>query len=289
MASVPLPDMRFANEVAQISALFRTAPIFRSPRAGADPASMTAMRPRGVADLVREDEKTAIANEVAWFSGASRRGTSRPLRHGAALLAPAYSYVGCMVTPAPSLPKDFSQLSLAEAAELLAARKLPPVDQWHPERTGDSAMEIRADGSWYHEGGRINRPAMVKLFSTILRREADGSHVLVTPAEKLAIAVEDTPFRAVEMKSEGTGAARKLVFRLDTDDLVLAGADHPLSFGRDPDHPDPRLHVRGTLGNGLEARIDRALYYEIVDMALTEGDDPPAIWSNGARFPLVDR
>src|SRR3546814_3632480 len=82
-----------------------------------------------------------------------------------------------MVPPAPSLPKDFSQLSLAEAAELLVARKLPPVEQWHPERTGDSAMEIRADGSWYHEGGRINRPAMVKLFSTILRREADGSHV----------------------------------------------------------------------------------------------------------------
>ena len=76
-----------------------------------------------------------------------------------------------MVSPAPSLPKDFSQLSLTEAAELLAARKLPPVEQWHPERSGDSAMEIRAGGSWYHEGGRINRPAMVKLFSTILRRD----------------------------------------------------------------------------------------------------------------------
>ncbi len=194
-----------------------------------------------------------------------------------------------MVTPAPSLPKPFSQLSLTEAAELLASRRLPPVDTWNPARTGDSAMEIRADGSWYHEGGRIDRPAMVRLFSTILRREADGSHVLVTPAEKLAIAVEDTPFRAVEMKSEGKGQARKLVFRLATDDLVLAGPDHPLSFGRDPDRPDPRLHVRGTLGNGLEARIDRALYYEIVEMALADGGDPPAIWSDGASFPLVDR
>src|SRR3546814_8713792 len=84
-------------------------------------------------------------------------------------------------------------------------------------------MEIRADGSWYHEGGRIGRPAMVRLFSTILRREPDGGHVLVTPGEKLAIAVEDTPFRAVEMKSEGEGKHRKLVFRLDTDDLVMAG------------------------------------------------------------------
>lgn len=194
-----------------------------------------------------------------------------------------------MVTPAPSLPKDFAQLSLTEAAELLAARQLPPVEQWHPEREGDSFMEIRADGSWYHEGGRINRPAMVKLFSTILRREADGSHVLVTPAEKLGIAVEDTPFRAVEMKSEGEGAVRQLVFRLDTDDLVMAGPDHPLTFGTDPDSPDPRLHVRGTIGNGLEARIDRALYYEIVEMALADQSDPPTIWSNGAPFPLVDR
>ena len=192
-----------------------------------------------------------------------------------------------MVSPAPSLPKDFSQLSLTEAAELLAARKLPPVESWHPERAGDSAMEIRADGSWYHEGGRINRPAMVKLFSTILRREPDGGHVLVTPAERMTIAVEDTPFRAVEMKSEGEGAARKLVFRLDTDDLVIAGADHPLTFGSDPDDPDPRLHVRGAVGNGLEARIGRALYYEIVEMALAEDDGHPAIWSNGARFPLV--
>src|SRR3546814_1279970 len=87
-------------------------------------------------------------------------------------------------------------------------------------------MEIRADGHWYHEGGRIDRPAMVRLFSTILRREPDGGHVLVTPAEKLAIAVEDTPFRAVEMKSEGAGRARRLIFRLDTDDLVLRSEEH---------------------------------------------------------------
>ena len=193
-----------------------------------------------------------------------------------------------MVSPVPPVPKDFSQLSLAETVELLAARQLPPVEQWHPERTGDSAMEIRADGSWYHEGGRINRPAMVRLFSTILRREPDGSHALVTPAEKLGIAVEDMPFRAVEMKSEGDGAARKLVFRLDPADLVIAGADHPLSFGNDAENPDPRLHVRGAIGNGLEARIDRALYYEIVEMALAEGMERPAIWSNGMCFPLVD-
>src|SRR3546814_3011527 len=110
-------------------------------------------------------------------------------------------------------------------------------------------MEIRADGSWYHEGGRIGRPAMVRLFSTILRREPDGGHDLVTPGEKLAIAVEDTPFRAVEMKSEGEGKHRKLVFRLDTDDLVMAVAEQPMSSGRDAANPHPPLHVRGALGN----------------------------------------
>src|SRR3546814_19676308 len=90
------------------------------------------------------------------------------------------------------------------------------------------------------------------------------------------------------MKSEGEGEHRTLVFRLDTDDLVMAGADHPLSFGGDADNPDPRLHVRGTIGNGLEAPIGRALYYGIVEMALAEGGEPPGIWSNGARVAPGD-
>src|SRR3546814_21169300 len=120
--------------------------------------------------------------------------------------------------------------------------------------------------------------------SSDLRREPDGGHVLVTPAEKLAIAVEDTPFRAVEMKSQGAGRARRLIFRLDTDDLVLAGPDHPLSFGHDPDRPDPRLHVRGAIGNGLEARIARAPYYSIVMIDRAVGPDPAAICAAGARL-----
>ncbi len=198
------------------------------------------------------------------------------------------AYVGCMVS-SPSSPKDLALLSLAEVVESAAQRRLPPVETWHPEREGESRMVICADGSWRHEGDPINRPAMVKLFSTILRREVDGGYVLVTPAEKLNIEVEDLPFRAVEMKCEGDGNKRTLVFRLNTDDLVIAGAEHPLSFGADPDRPDPRLHVRGAIGNGLEARIDRALYYELVEMALAEANDPLSIWSDGACFPLVDR
>lgn len=193
-----------------------------------------------------------------------------------------------MTSPIPPLASEFSALTLQEAAALLAQHKLPPVESWQPERSGDSDMEIRADGRWFHQGGEIKRPAMVKLFSTILRREADGSYVLVTPAERLAILVEDLPFRAVEMKSEGQGAARKLLFRLNTDDLVMAGPDHPLRFGDNPDEPDPRLHVRGKIGHGLEARIDRALYYELVEQALAESDEhPPVITSHGATFPLA--
>jgi hypothetical protein len=193
-----------------------------------------------------------------------------------------------MADPKPSLPRDFASLSLQETADLLAQHKLPPVESWHPERSGDSAMQIMADGRWFHECGEIKRPAMVKLFSTILRREEDGSYVLVTPAERLSIIVDDLPFRAVEMKSEGQGAGRKLIFRLNTDDLVMAGPDHPIRFGDNADEPDPRLHVRGKIGNGLEARLDRALYYELAELALAESDEhPPVIHSNGAAFSMV--
>jgi hypothetical protein len=198
-------------------------------------------------------------------------------------------YLFDMVHRKPTLPREFSALSLQEASDYLAQHKLPPVESWHPDHSGTIDIVIKADGRWIHEGGEIKRPAMVKLFSTILRREADGSTVLVTPAERLTISVEDLPFRAVEMKSEGEGANRKLIFRLNTDDLVIAGPDHPLRFGSDADQPDPRLHVRGKIGQGLEARIDRALYYELVEMALAETDaDVPIIYSDGAAFPLVD-
>lgn len=196
----------------------------------------------------------------------------------------------------PLLSRDFSSLSLQQAAEMLAARSLPPVDQWNPDRSGDSHMEILADGRWFHEGGEIKRPALVQLFSTILRRESDGSYALVTPAERQSIIVHDLPFRAVELKSDGQGKDRKLVFRLNTDELVMAGPDHPLSFGADPDQPDPRLHVRGPLGHGLSARLDRALYYELAELALADSaaaadkvaddDGGPIIWSNGAAFSL---
>lgn len=185
--------------------------------------------------------------------------------------------------PMAEIPEDLSRLSLAEIAQMAADRKLPPVESWNPARSGDSAMRIARDGGWFHEGSPITRPNMVRLFSTILRREADGSHVLVTPAEKLSIEVEDAPFVAVEMKSEGEAKARRLAFRLNTGDMVVAGPDHPLRFAERDGAPAPYLAVRG----GMEALIARAPYYELAELALAEGAEPPGLWSDGQFFAMA--
>lgn len=179
-------------------------------------------------------------------------------------------------------PADLAGLSLADIAALAEAKKLPPVDKWNPAHCGDSAMRIARDGTWYHEGSPIGRPAMVRLFSTILRREPDGRHVLVTPVEKLDIEVEDAAFVAVEVKSEGAGEGRRLAFRLNTGDVVVAGPEHRLRFDTGADGPHPYLHVRG----GLEALVARPVYYELAEMAIAEGGDTPGLWSDGIFFAL---
>jgi hypothetical protein len=165
---------------------------------------------------------------------------------------------------------------------MIEERRLPPVDQWNPDRCGHSGMRIARDGTWYHEGKPIRRPAMVRLFSTILRRQPDGGHVLVTPAEKLDIDVESTAFRAVEMRSEGEGRQQRIAFRLDSGDAVILGPDHPLTIVETPSGPSPRVLVR----NGLEAELSRSVYYELAEIALSGGDDPAGVWSSGAFFPL---
>lgn len=177
---------------------------------------------------------------------------------------------------------DLSPHSLAEIAELAAERALPPVESWHPEREGRIDIRIARDGTWFHEGDKIRREKLVQLFSTILRREDDGGYVLVTPAEKLAIEVEDAPFVAVEMKSEGDGETRSLAFRLNTGDLVVTGPEHPLVLRDSRDGPLPYLHVRGR----LDALIGRSVYYELIDLALAENNSPVGLWSGGAWFPL---
>jgi hypothetical protein len=179
-------------------------------------------------------------------------------------------------------PIDLQGISIAELQKLIDERRLPPVDRWNPERCGHSHMRIARDGTWYHEGTPIRRPEMARLFSTVLRREPDGRHVLVTPVEKLDIDVETTAFRAVEMQSEGEGRQRRLAFRLDSGDAVMLDAEHPLRLVPTENGPSPRLLVR----HGLEAELSRSIYYELAEIALAEGGDPPGIWSAGTFFPL---
>jgi uncharacterized protein len=182
-------------------------------------------------------------------------------------------------------PPDFSSLSVADIARLSETDQLPPVERWNPTHCGDSEMRIARDGTWYHQDSPITRAAMVRAFSRILRREPDGAHVLVTPVEKLDIAVEDAAFVAVELKAEGEGRGSTLAFRLNTGDVVTASADHPLRFVERDDGPRPYLLVRG----GLEALVARPLYYELAERALAGDDTPPGVWSAGAFFPLQPR
>jgi len=179
-------------------------------------------------------------------------------------------------------PIDLHGLSLDQLQALADQRQLPPVEQWHPGHCGHSGMRIARDGTWYHDGAPISRPAMVRLFSTILRREADGRHVLVTPVEMLEVDVDATAFRAVEMTTEGEGAQRRIALRLDSGDVVILGPEHPLRIAHTELGPSPRVAVR----HGLEAELSRSVYYELAELALTEDAEPPGIWSDGAFFPL---
>ncbi|MCG2841517.1 DUF1285 domain-containing protein [Sandaracinobacter sp. RS1-74] len=186
---------------------------------------------------------------------------------------------------------DLSQASLADIARAVAEKRLPPVEQWNPGHCGDSEMRIRADGTWFHQGTPIGRAALVKLFSNILRREADGGYVLVTPVEKLSIEVEDAPFLAVEATSEGEGRSRTLAFRLNTDEIVIAGPANPLRLETAADGtPRPYLHVRGTRDRPLEALVNRPVFYQLADLALAEQESggPLGLWSGGAYFAFAD-
>ena len=184
--------------------------------------------------------------------------------------------------PEKRQPIDLQGTSLAELQSLIESRRLPPVDRWNPDRCGHSGMRIARDGTWYHEGAPIGRPAMTRLFSTVLRREPDGRHVLVTPVEKLDIDVESTAFRAIGMRIEGEGRAQTIAFALDSGDAVILGDDHPLHVAETDGGPSPRIAVR----HGLEAELTRPVYYELAELALAESSERPGVWSSGTFFPL---
>ncbi|MDC8755135.1 DUF1285 domain-containing protein [Erythrobacter sp. sf7] len=178
-------------------------------------------------------------------------------------------------------PPYLAELTLAEIADLVAQRKLPPVEGWAPQQSGDSQMRIAADGTWYHEGEPIRREAMVRAFAGLLKRDEDGQHWLVTPFEKLTIAVEDAAFIAVDCAR----ADDALAFRLNTDDLVIAGPEHPLRIAGDAESPAAYLQVR----RGCEARLNRSTWAQLAEIALAEGaeDNGWQIASKGATFSLL--
>lgn len=175
-------------------------------------------------------------------------------------------------------PPAIAGLSLAEIAEAVAARRLPPVERWNPTEIADSHMRIAANGAWFHEGRPITRPAMVRAFASLLMCDADGQHWLVTPDCKQSIEVEDAAFMAVELHFEGDA----LVFRLNTDELVIAGPDHRLRAAGDPAVPALYVAVR----RDCEARINRSTYFELVEHAQAGGGEP-TVTSLGETFSLV--
>lgn len=145
-------------------------------------------------------------------------------------------------------------------------------------------MRIDAEGTWYYRGSPIRRQELVKLFATVLRREADGSYWLVTPAERGRIEVEDAPFVAVDCEARGEGRQQQLDFTTNLDQRVTAGPEHPLRVGAGDGEPRPYLLVRP----GLEALIARPVFYRLAEMAVASPEDPEALglWSGGRFFPL---
>ncbi len=172
---------------------------------------------------------------------------------------------------------------LAASVKATKTRGLPPVHPWNPPFCGDLDIKIAKDGTWSYLGSPINRFELVKLFSSILKKE-DGKYYLVTPVEKVGITVEDAPFIAVDFEQSGDGDAKTLTFVTKVGDSVEAGPDHPIRIVIDPDsqEPSPYIMVRAN----LEARIDRKSFYRLVDIG-THHDGWFGVWSAGRFFPLV--
>lgn len=179
------------------------------------------------------------------------------------------------MTPSPD--------GLASSIKATKTRGLPPVHLWNPPFCGDLDMQIAKDGTWSYLGSPINRFELVKLFSSILKKE-DGKYFLVTPVEKVGITVEDAPFIAVDFEAEGDGQAQRLSFSTHVGDVAVAGPDHPIRIVIDAetDEPSPYILVRAN----LEARIDRKSFYRLVDIA-THLDGWFGVWSGGQFFPLI--
>jgi uncharacterized protein len=183
---------------------------------------------------------------------------------------------------------DASGLAAMISRAAASSRGLPPVDRWNPPFCGDIDMEIRADGTWFYMGTPIGREALVRLFSSVLRKDEDGKTYLVTPVEKVGIRVVDAPFLAVEMNSREVDGKVVLTFRTNVGDIVEAGLDHPLRFVMHGDNAElkPYLHVRGR----LDALVSRAVMYDLValgEAVVVDGVAMFCLRSGGEVFPVM--
>jgi len=163
-----------------------------------------------------------------------------------------------------------------------------PVHLWNPPYCGDLDIRIAADGTWHYMKSPIGRMPLVKLFSSVLKRE-EGRFFLVTPVEKIGIVVDDAPFTAVEMRAEGEGRERRLAFRTQVDDWIEVGEDHPLRFEKEPgtEGVKPYLHVR----RDLWALVSRALFHDLAslgEVAPHEGRDWFGVFIAGRFYPMVE-
>ncbi|MFW2542687.1 DUF1285 domain-containing protein [Primorskyibacter sp. 2E107] len=172
----------------------------------------------------------------------------------------------------------------ARAASNTAGKKgLPPVHLWNPPFCGDLDMRIARDGTWFYLGTPIGRFELVKLFSSILRKDGDA-YFLVTPVEKVGITVDDAPFVAVDFTAQGTGEAQSLTFETHVGDTATAGPDHPIRVERDPETGEPSPYV--LIRANLEALIDRKSFYRLVDLG-SHHEGWFGLWSSGQFFPVI--
>jgi len=180
-------------------------------------------------------------------------------------------------------PTDALMKAAQDAAK---TGKLPPVHLWNPEFCGDLDMEIKRDGTWFYEGTPIGRKPLVRLFSTILKKEGD-KYFLVTPVEKVGIRVEDAPFVAVDLEANGAGRAQTIAFTTGVGDTVVAGEGDAIRVERDANgEPSPYVHILA----GLEALIDRKSFYRLVDLGEpneVDGTEMFGVWSGGVFFPII--
>ncbi len=176
---------------------------------------------------------------------------------------------------------------IAASARAVKSRGIPPVHLWNPPDCGDLDMRIARDGTWFYLGTPIGRPELVRLFSTILRKDGDR-YVLVTPVEKVGIQVDDAPFVAVDFTAIGTGSDQTLTFETNLGDTAVAGPDNPIRVARDPETGEPSPYV--LIRANLEALIDRKSFYRLVDIGAHHDHDGTSwfgLWSSGQFFPVI--